>query len=468
MGCCNRECGLIAGAVFGALLAVLGGVLIPVGNSIIEGTVHKEAVIMDGTTAYDNWVSTGASVYRQFWFFDVQNPVEIVENGATPVVKERGPYTYKTRYLPKENITFSNFTATFLLPLGAIFEPSMSVGPEEDKVTTLNLIVAGAYSLIPPPLHGMVERMIQSSNSSLFQRRSVKELLWGYHDPMMNTTTGLFSPYNGTYDGPYTVFTGKYDISKVGKIQKWRGKESLTFWDDPYCNMINGTDASSFAPFVDKKKPLYFFSSDICRSVSASYEESLHLRGIEVYRFTLQPNTLAAPNINPDNQCYCRDSKVTKNCTMAGVLDISSCQDNKPIYISLPHFLYGSPSLRESVLGLNPSQAHHDTFMDVEPITGFTLRFAKRIQVNMMYGPSKVITVLKKVKDYTIFPIVWLNETAALDEETANMFKKELFSRVEMLEMVQLSLLGIGVSMFVLCFSMYCVVRSRRNSGKIV
>ncbi|XP_030296000.1 platelet glycoprotein 4 [Sparus aurata] len=468
MGCCNRRCGLLAGAVFGALLAVLGGILIPAGNSIIEGTVKKEAVIENGTTAYDNWVSTGAAVYRQFWFFDVTNPVEIVENGATPVVVQRGPYTYKTRYLPKENVTFTNFTVTFLLPLGAIFEPSMSVGPEEDHITVLNLAVAGAYSLTPTTLHGVVERLIKSTNSSLFQRRSVKELLWGYYDPMLKVTTGLFSPYNGTYDGPYTVSTGEDDIANVGKILSWRGEESLTFWDDKYCNMINGTDASSFAPFVDKRKPLYFFSSDICRSVSASYEDSLDLKGIKVYRYTLQPNTLAAPNVNPDNQCYCRDPKVTKNCTMAGVLDISSCQGNKPIYISLPHFLYGSPSLRESVLGLSPSPEHHDTFMDVEPITGFTLRFAKRIQVNMMYGPSKVITVLKQVKDYTIFPIVWLNETAALDHETADMFKEELFSRVETLEVLQLSLLGIGVSIFVLCFTMYCVVRCRHSPGKFV
>lgn len=41
MGCCNRRCGLIAGAVFGAVVAVLGGVLIPLGNSVIEGTVEK-------------------------------------------------------------------------------------------------------------------------------------------------------------------------------------------------------------------------------------------------------------------------------------------------------------------------------------------------------------------------------------------------------------------------------------------
>lgn len=64
----------------------------------------------------------------------------------------------------------------------------------------------------------------------------------------------------------------------------------------------------------------------VFRSVSASYKESRNLKGIEVYRFTLQPNTLAAPFDNPDNECFCRDVKVSRYCTVAGALDISSCQ----------------------------------------------------------------------------------------------------------------------------------------------
>lgn len=462
MGCCNRRCGLLAGAVFGAVVAVLGGILIPVGDMIIENTVKKEAVIEPGTTAYDNWVSAGAAVYRQFWFFDVKNPQQVVEDGEAPEVQERGPYTYKTRYLPKTNISINtNNTASFLLPMGAIFEPSMSVGPEEDEVTSLNLAVAGAYSLVPPTIHIALEVLINATNSSLFQKRSVKELLWGYKDPILKDTIGLFSPYNDTYDGYYNVFNGKDDISKVGIIDRWRGEKSLSFWDDEYCDMINGTDASSFPPFLDKKIPLFFFSSDICRSVSASYEATLNLKGIEVYRYSLLPSTLASPVDNPDNKCFCRNPETTKNCTLAGVLDISSCSDNRPVYISLPHFLHASPSLRENVLGLNPNEEHHKTFLEVEPTTGFTLNFAKRIQVNMMYGPSKVITVLKKVKDYTLFPLAWLNETAMLDDETADMFKRELTSRIQMLEIIQQVLLIAGVIIFVLCLIAYFCVRRK-------
>ncbi|CAK6950076.1 platelet glycoprotein 4 [Scomber scombrus] len=426
-----------------------------------------EAVIEDGTTAYDNFVATGGKVYRQFWFFDVTNAQEVLQNGAYPVVAEKGPYTYLTRYLPKENITFNaNHTVSFMLPYGAIFEPSMSVGPEGDQITTLNLALAGAYALVPKYLHFILERRIKATNSSLFQRRTIQELLWGYKDTLLNDTMGLFSPYNDTFDGYYNVYTGKDDISKVSTIDRWRGQRTLNFWDDKYCNMLNGTDASSFHPFVDKNEPLYFFSSDICRSVSASYQETMDLKGIDVYRYTLLPSTLASPDKNPDNMCFCRDIVITKNCTVAGVLDISSCQSGRPIYISLPHFLYGSQSLLENVRGLNPTEEHHFTFMDVEPTTGFTLRFAKRIQVNMMYGPSNVITVLKKVKDYTIFPLAWLNETAALDDETAEMFKKELISRIDMLDIIQKALLGSGVSIFLLCLILYCVVRRRDNQGK--
>lgn len=41
MGCCNARRGLIAGAALGALVALLGGVLIPVGEMIIKKTVEK-------------------------------------------------------------------------------------------------------------------------------------------------------------------------------------------------------------------------------------------------------------------------------------------------------------------------------------------------------------------------------------------------------------------------------------------
>lgn len=50
MGCCNARNGLIAGAVLGAVVAILGGILIPVGDNIIKRTVEKVRPRYGGTS----------------------------------------------------------------------------------------------------------------------------------------------------------------------------------------------------------------------------------------------------------------------------------------------------------------------------------------------------------------------------------------------------------------------------------
>ncbi|XP_051977150.1 platelet glycoprotein 4-like [Xyrauchen texanus] len=460
MTCCDQRCGLITGMVLGALIAVLGGILIPVGDLFIKNTVNKEVVLENGTLAFDTWTSVDISVYRQFWIYDVQNPDDVLAQGAKPKLAQKGPYTYKTRYIPKTNITFNdNYTVSFVLEAGAIFEPSMSVGSEEDVFTTLNLAVAGLYGSFD---HKLANVLINMFIASLFQKRTVRELLWGYREPMLNMTMlGVFYPYNGTTDGPYTVFTGKDDVNNVAMIDRWQGEKSVSYWDDTYCNMINGTDGASFPPFLDKKKPLEFFSPDICRSISTVYDSTIDLKGINVYRYKLPAEALASPADNPDNQCYCTNNVTTNGCTMAGLLDVTSCR-GIPVYISLPHFLYASEDVLQGVEGLSPNFDEHSIFMDVEPITGFTLRFAKRLQLNMFYGPSKDILILNNITKNTVFPILWVNETAVLDDETAEMFKKELISRIDLLEGFQIGFLASGSVIFVLCL-IWFIVASRKS-----
>ncbi|KAF6301545.1 CD36 molecule [Rhinolophus ferrumequinum] len=407
---CNRNYGLIAGAVIGAVLAVFGGILMPVGDLLIEKTIKKEVALEEGTTAYKNWVTTGTEVYRQFWIFDVQNPDEVAINSSNVKVKQRGPYTYRVRYLSKDNITHDPMTNTvsFVQPNGAIFEPSLSVGSENDNFTILNLAVA----------------------------------------------------YNNTADGVFKVFNGKDDISKVGIIDTYKGKKTLGYWSD-YCDLINGTDAATFPPFVEKTRVLQFFSSDICRSIYAVFAEELNLKGINVYRFVLPPKAFASPVQNPDNHCFCTDREVSNNCTFFGVLDISKCKEGKPVILSLPHLLHASPEIAETVEGLNPNEEEHKTYLDVEPITGFTLRFAKRLQVNILVKPAKKIEALKGLKRNYIVPILWLNETGTVGDEKAEMFKSQVTGKINLLGTVEMVLLSVGVVMFVAFMISYCACRSK-------
>lgn len=467
---CNKNHLLTAGAFIGGLLAILGGILIPVGNSIIEDNVKKEAVIENGTVAYENWVLAGSPVYRQFWLFNVNNPLEIAQNGSKPILRQKGPYTYRVRYLPKINITVNlNNTISFLQPYCAYFEPGLSVGTEEDNITFLNLAVAGAPSILPPLLLPLLNNAVKQTNSSLFQTRTVKEMLWGYEDPILKQLrlpdphTGVFYPYNGTADGYYNIFTGRGNIEKLGIIDRWQGKGKLTTWQDPYCDMINGTDGSVFPPFIDKRKLLDFFSSDICRSVFAEYESSRVLKGIPVYRFMLPSKTFASPVDNPENKCYCKDPLFTRNCTMAGILDISGCKEGMPVYISLPHFLYGSEALKEAIDGMEPNEEEHSTFLDVEPVTGISLNVAKRLQVNIAVQPSNQIEVLSNIKEPILFPLVWLNETATVDDATAEELKGALISTMDLLETIQMTLIGCGCVIFLACIISLCVLKKKKT-----
>lgn len=469
---CDRNCGLIAGAVIGAVLAVFGGILMPVGDMIIEKTIKKEVVLEEGTTAYKNWVKTGTDVYRQFWIFDVQNPEEVAVNSSNIKVKQRGPYTYRVRFLPKDNITHDSLTNTvaFVQPNAAIFEPSLSVGTESDTFTVLNLAVAAIPHLYPNAfVQVLLNTLIKKSKSSMFQRRTVKELLWGYKDPFLSlvpypivTTIGVFYPYNNTADGVYKVFNGKDDVSKVAIIDTYKDKKTLGYWPS-YCDMVNGTDAASFPPFVEKTRVLQFFSSDICRSIYAVFGNEHNLKGISVYRFILPPKAFASPLENPDNHCFCTDREISNNCTFSGVLDISKCKEGKPVIISLPHLLHASPEIAETVEGLNPNEEEHSTFLDVEPITGFTLQFAKRLQVNLMVKPAKKIDVLKGLKRNYIVPILWLNETGTIGDEKAEMFKNQVTGKINLLGLVEIVLLSVGVVMFVAFMISYCACRSKRG-----
>ncbi|XP_004702680.1 platelet glycoprotein 4 [Echinops telfairi] len=468
---CDRNCGLIAGAVIGAVLAVFGGILMPVGDMLIEKTIKKEVVLEEGTIAYQNWVKTGTDVYRQFWIFDVQNPQEVTVNSSNIKVKQKGPYTYRVRYLAKDNVTQDpkTHTVSFVQPNGAIFERSLSVGPEDDNITVLNLAVAAAPHLYPNSfVQGILNGLIKRSKSSMFQTRTVKELLWGYTDPFLSlvpypipTTIGVFYPYNNTVDGVFKVYTGRDNISKVAIIDTYKGKKNLSYWPS-YCDMINGTDAASFPPFIEKTRVLQFFSSDICRSIYAVFGSEVNLKGIPVYRFVLPAKAFASPLQNPDNHCFCTEKVISMNCTLFGVLDIGKCKEGKPVYISLPHFLHASPEISQVIDGLHPNEEEHRTYLDVEPITGFTLQFAKRLQVNILVKPAKKIDALKRLKHNYLVPILWLNETGTIGDEKAEMFRNKVTGKINMLGMVEMVLLVVGVVMFVAFMISYCACKSKK------
>ena len=90
---------------------------------------------------------------------------------------------------------------------------------------------------------------------------------------------------NGSADGIFNVFTGESDMRKYTTIDLFDHQSKLNFWKTDECNMLNGTDGSSYPPNVGKKTILYMFNRNLCRSLPMVYQKDIEHFGVKGYRY---------------------------------------------------------------------------------------------------------------------------------------------------------------------------------------
>ncbi|XP_014668287.1 PREDICTED: scavenger receptor class B member 1-like [Priapulus caudatus] len=465
---------LVVLAVVGVVLTVLGGGMIKVFSTMIHDKISEKVRLTNGSESFDIWKDMPVPIYMQFWIFHVKNPLEITRDGAKPSVEQKGPYTYR-EYRQKHNITFhSNGTISYVPTRTYTHEPKMSVGSEDDTITSLNmpmLTVASYIKYEPTWLKVLASLGLAVLNETVFVNHTVKEWLWGYEDPMLKDIHDLlpnlvpdshfgffYGPPSGNLsrDGLYTVDSGSADVHQVAEIEKYNGVSHLDYWKSDYCNMINGTDGSIYGPFVKKTDKMRLFSSDICRSLYMQYEQDTTIEGINLFRFTAPAAIFANANVNPDNECYCMP------CLGAGLLNISICKQGAPVVVSAPHFYEGDPKFSKAIDGLHPVKSEHETFMDIEPLTGLAMRLMRRMQVNTFIEHIEFISQTKNLKP-TFFPLVWLNESAKADAASIDKFKTEVKLPILLMTIGQYFVLSLGILILVVTASLLLVGLSSRT-----
>ena len=73
--------------------------------------------------------------------------------------------------------------------------------------------------------------------------------------------------------------------------------------------------------------------------------------------------------------------------------------------MTAPHFHNADPGLLDQVIGVSPDVEKHDTYLDIEPITGVALSAHKRIQVQISFIILEIFAVYNKIftKVFAIF-----------------------------------------------------------------
>ncbi|XP_050417376.1 platelet glycoprotein 4 [Patella vulgata] len=454
--------GTVCCGVLGLVFLIVGLAMIPVFKNLIKKKIKDNIPIARHSETFEDFITPPAPIYFQIWVFDVVNHLEVIKDGAKPYLYQKGPYTYREERL-KVNVTFhDNNTVSYRENRWFVFEEELSAGPQSDNFTTVNIPVALIDNLIKNEygwIQDLVELLFQVTAEDVFITLSVEDLMWGYEDHLLRRAAeilanfnitfddhfGLFKGQNGTDDGLYTVFTGKGDSSKHGVINEWNKMKTLPYWTSATAAMINGSDGTMYPPFLDQDKPIYVFSSDVCRSLNLVYKYDYDLKDIKVYRFVAPPSLFENSTANPANKGFCTKAE---GCLPSGVVDVSACRSSAPIVLSQPHFLAADPSIINSVIGLHPNTEEHQTVLDVEPMTGTTMNAAKKLQINIHIMNVSHIVDTTKVKSMFL-PVLWLNESAVIDNKSAGKFKDKVQQPVKITQAIQFGLITVGVFVLV-------------------
>ncbi|XP_030005493.1 lysosome membrane protein 2c [Sphaeramia orbicularis] len=460
-----KSCCIYSTGIFSILMLILGIslVLSNVFPHFLQGEVEKEVVLKNGTEAFDAFENPPAPIYMQFYFFNLTNPLEML-NGDRPAVVEIGPYTYR-EYRPMEDVNFQeNGTKVAAVnPKTYIFQRNMSRGPETDLIRTVNIPAMTVMEKFKDNAlaASVISSYMRSQGEGLFITRTVRELLWGYEDgllkalslfqPGLDDVFGLFYKNNGSNDGKYVFFTGQGSSKDFARVDTWNGNSSLDWWTSDECNMINGTNGAFFHPVVTKNETLYMFSSDLCRSLYAVYEEDVTVKGIPGYRFTPPSKVFANLTVNPDNAGFCVPAG---NCLGSGLLNVSACKQGAPIIMSSPHFYQADEKFVKDVFGMNPKKEEHQTTIDINPLTGIVLQAAKRLQVNVFIEKIPRFSQAENVRT-VVFPVVYLNESVLIDDASAVKLRTVMVKQNVVVN-IPFMLIGLGIIMGVLFMFLMC------------
>ncbi|KAM4709131.1 lysosome membrane protein 2 [Discoglossus pictus] len=438
----------------------------------VERKVKQATILKNGTEAYEDWVNPPPPIYMQFYFFNVTNPLEVLD-GETPMVNEIGPYTYR-EYRPKEAVEFYNngTEVSAVSPKTYVFEPDKSVGdPKVDLIRTVNIPAVTVMELTKDSsyLKPIVSAALKTYNEGMFVTRSVHELLWGYRDPLLalihpfrniSATFGLFYNMNATNDGEYLFFTGSDNYMDFTQVVEWRGQKHLDWWTSDSCNMINGTDGTSFHPLINQDDTIYIFSSDLCRSIYAVYEKASYVKKIDIFRFSPPAKVFANVSINPENEGFC----VPKgNCLPSGLLNVSKCKQDAPIILSSPHFYQADESIVKSIIGMYPNKEDHETFMDINPLTGILIQAAKRIQVNVHVRKIRGYSITQNIQTL-FFPVMHLNESVLIDDHSASKLNSVLLN-ARVVANIPFIIMGLGVIFAIIFLVQVCRTNKAREDA---
>ena len=140
---------------------------------------------------------------KLIFLFNRFNLQELFHRQEMPILEERGPYTFR-EVEKKVNIRWHpvNGTVSYQRMKHWYFEPSMSIGPLNDTITTINVPIVGSAEFARGDFFmewGMSD-MLSTIQATIFVRQTVAELLFDGYDDVVMDIGSSFNKKEDEYD----------------------------------------------------------------------------------------------------------------------------------------------------------------------------------------------------------------------------------------------------------------------------
>lgn len=344
--------------------------------------ISQNLELRTDSRSYADWKKPSVPLFFDIFIFNWTNPRDIKNSSSKPILQQLGPYRFREQP-DKHNITFGedNLTITYRKSSLYNFDVDGSIGSLDDVVNTVNMIALGAAIVAENlvPLQFFFANLALNGQE-IHVTKKVREILFeGYHDGLLSfgnnygskktpfETMGFFVKRNATDElsGNYTVHTGIGDIFKLGQVQKFNNKTEFPFYEGE-CKKVKGSAGEFFPPQHSINESLFLFTPDMCRSLAYDYEKDIVHNEIRGNRYTAGLRNIDNGTLYAENKCY-------PSGMPSGVMNISICNYDQPMFISYPHFYLADPSYVEAVEGLMPNKENHESYMTLESKLGITL-----------------------------------------------------------------------------------------------
>ncbi|GFX28289.1 platelet glycoprotein 4 [Trichonephila clavipes] len=164
--------------------------------------------------------------------------------------------------------------------------------------------------------------------------------------------------------------------------------------------------------------------------------------------------------------CYCTDEKY---CSLSGILDVSPCRKGMKLAVTGPHFFLAHEFIQERVTGLNASREAHETYVDIEPNTGFVLRASRKLQMNFILDKFEEMEETKSVM-MSVIPLIWVVEEAEIDEKVATMFTAKVRTPIVIAKSVLTASIVLGILWIIIAalVTVYILVKQQKAAKAVI